>query len=82
VLPRDERRNLQRALDPAVQADLDRIAARQARANPRISSAARGAYDTYLRANRIEEGIASYGAVVRLMLGTSYERDWLPQLRR
>ena len=41
----------------------------------------RGAYDTYLRANRIEEGIANYNAVVRLMLGTSLDADWNPRLR-
>ena len=34
-----------------------------------------------LRANRIEEGIASYNAVVRLMLGTSLDADWNPRLR-
>ena len=32
---------------------------------------ARGLYDSYLRANRIEEGIANYAVVLRLMLGTT-----------
>ena len=41
--------------------------------------AARGAYDTYLRANRVDEGIASYNAVVRLMLGVTFDGDWNPQ---
>ena len=37
--------------------------------------AARGAYDTYLRANRVDEGIASYNAVVRLMLGVAFDGE-------
>ena len=44
-------------------------------------AAARGAYDTYLRANRIEEGVANYNVVVRLMLGTTLGPDSLPQLK-
>ena len=82
VLPREDRKMLNGALSPAVVADLDAIRLRLSRASPTVSTAARGAYDTYLRANRIEEGIANYGAVVRLMLGTSFEPDWTPQLRR
>ena len=31
-----------------------------------------GVYDEYLKANRISEGIASYDAVVRLMIGTRF----------
>ncbi len=81
VLPRDDRKALGSALSPAVLADLEAIRLRLSRASPRVSTAARGAYDTYLRANRVEEGIASYGAVVRLMLGTSFGDDWTPRLR-
>ena len=44
-------------------------------------AAAQGAYDTYLRANRIEEGIANYNAVVRLMLGVSLDDQGNPRLR-
>jgi hypothetical protein len=81
VLSREERQTLRAGLSPAVVADLDAIHRRLSRASPRISSAARGAYDTYLRANRVEEGIASYGLVVRLMLGTSFDDEWTPRLR-
>ena len=81
ALPRDERKALRDALSPLVVADLLAVNQRFARANPRISAAARNVYDTYLRANRIEEGIASYGMVVRLMLGTTFDANWTPQLR-
>ena len=81
VLPRDDRKVLRARLSPAVSADLAAASARVARANPTITRAARGAYDSYLRANRIEEGIANYGVVARLMLGTSFDSSWRPQLR-
>ena len=82
VLPREDREALRKALGPRVVADLQAMSARLARANPGVSRAARGAYDTYLRANRIEEGIANYGAVVRLLLGTQFDANWTAQLNR
>jgi len=36
--------------------------------SPRISAAARSTYDSYLKANRVSEGIANYDAVLTLML--------------
>ena len=80
-LPPPDRRALAQALSPAVRADLDAERERFNRSSPAVRTAARGAYDTYLRANRIEEGIANYNAVVRLMLGTSLDADWNPRLR-
>jgi hypothetical protein len=80
-LPPQDRRALAAGLSPAVVADLAAERARFARSSERVRVVARGAYDTYLRANRIEEGIANYNAVVRLMLGTSFDADWKPQLR-
>ena len=80
-LPLEDRRTLAGALSPAVRADLIAERERFNRSSPAVRTAARGAYDTYLRANRIEEGIANYNAVVRLMLGTSLDADWNPRLR-
>ena len=80
-LPPEDRRALAGALSPAVRADLIAERERFNRSSPAVRTAARGAYDTYLRANRIEDGIASYNAVVRLMLGTSLDADWNPRLR-
>ena len=45
--------------------------------NPRLSSAGWHVYDSYLRANRIEAGAASYEDVVRLVLGLRVARDAL-----
>jgi Protein of unknown function (DUF3810) len=81
-LPRDDRRSLNALLAPAVTADIAASQQRLAASSPALSTAARGAYDKYLRANRIEEGIASYNAVVRLMLGTSFDPSWKPKLRQ
>lgn len=80
-LPLQDRRALAEALSQPVRADLIAERERFNRSSPAMRNAARGAYDTYLRANRIEEGIANYNAVVRLMLGTSLDADWNPLLR-
>ena len=80
-LPAADRRNLAALLTPPVTADLAAERERYARSSPVVRAAARGAYDAYLRANRVEEGIASYNAVVRLMLGTTYDRQWVPRMR-
>lgn len=81
-LPRADRLALREQLSPAVLRDLIAVQERLARATPVVRAAARDAYDTYLRANRIDEGIQNYGAVVRLMLGTSFAGDWTPQRAR
>ena len=57
------------------------IRARYDRSSPAVRQVARGAYDSYLRANRIEEGIANYGVVLQLLLGTRFEEGWKPRLR-
>jgi hypothetical protein len=38
-------------------------------------------YDRYLRANRVEEGVRSYGLVINLILRTHFEDGWVPVLR-
>ena len=35
-------------------------------------------YDQYLKANRVEEGVRSYGAVVTLILQARFEPGWIP----
>ena len=80
-LPLQDRRALAAALSSAVAADLAAERQRFARSSERVRVAARGAYDTYLRANRVEEGIASYNAVVRLMLGVAFDDQWNPRGR-
>jgi hypothetical protein len=81
-LPRETRLALRAELSPGVVGDLNAASRRVARATPAVRTAARRTYDAYLRANRVDEGIASYGLVVRLMLGTDLEPDWIPILQR
>jgi hypothetical protein len=50
--------------------------------NPRLSAVGWRVYDSYLKANRVEAGAASYAEVVRLVLGTRFTGDWRPVLRR
>jgi hypothetical protein len=38
-------------------------------------------YDQYLKANRVEEGIRSYGAVVTLILRARFDPEWTPVRR-
>ena len=80
-LPSQDRRALAGALSSAVRGDLAAERARFERSSERVRMAARGAYDTYLRANRVDEGIASYNAVVRFLLGVAFDGQWNPARR-
>lgn len=77
ALPRDSRSGLM-PLGPGPRGDLRAMAARYERSSPVVREAAQEVYDGYLRANRVEEGIGSYDAVLRLMLGTRFGPDWIP----
>ena len=76
-LPRQDRGALMALLDPGPRQDLADAARRYERASPAVRDTAREVYDTYLRANRVDEGVASYSAVVRLMLGAGLQ-DYSP----
>jgi Protein of unknown function (DUF3810) len=58
-------------LNEGPRGDLRAIAAREARAHPTVRRGAWVAYDRFLRTNRVAEGVASYGAVLDLILGTN-----------
>ena len=63
-------------------ADLTAIRARvQREIDPRLAAAGRRLYDRYLKANRVEEGVESYGQVVKLVLGVRFGPGWVPQMR-
>ena len=68
-------------LDAGPREDLRAMSARYARSSPVVRKAAQDVYDEYLRANRVAEGIASYDAVVRLMVGTRFDAEWIPVRR-
>ena len=78
VLPRDIRLTLPK-LDEGPRQDLNAIAARYQRSSPVVRRVAQDVYDSYLKANRIEEGIANYDFVLQLMLGTSLGGEWTPR---
>jgi hypothetical protein len=81
VRPRD-RGPLAAGLAPGPRADLNAIADRFRRqVSPSLSAAGWQVYDRYLKANRVAAGAASYGEVVRLVLGVRFGTDWTPQLR-
>jgi len=64
-------------------ADLEAVRDRLLRhVNPAMSAAGWQVYDRYLKANQVDQGTASYAAVVRLVLGTEFGPDWTPIRRR
>ena len=63
-------------LDGGPRDDLRAIAARLREAVPVVRRSANRVYDRYLRANRVDAGIASYGLVVDLLLGTDGTPTW------
>ena len=68
-LPEEPRASLQKQLAPGPRDDFRRIAERLEQINPQIRSVANTTYDKFLKANRVEEGIESYDAVVKLVVG-------------
>jgi hypothetical protein len=67
-LPRDRWRAIVGRLDPAVRGDLDAIARRVERRQPTVQRTAARVYDTYLKANRVGDGVASYSRALTLIL--------------
>ena len=81
ALSRADRRALAR-LDPGPRDDLRAIAERYERSSPVVRRTAQDVYDKYLRANRVQEGIASYDAVLRLIVGSRFDREGNPVVRQ
>lgn len=69
--PRDEARAWMAAAGPAAARDLEAIRRRLQSSSPALRRAASTAYDGFLRANRVEGGIASYDEVLKLMLAAA-----------
>ncbi len=77
-----DRDALVRAIQPGVQADLDAVAARLRNGLvPALQQAGWAAYDQYLKANRVESGVRSYGEVLTLVLRARFDDRWRPRLR-
>ena len=69
-LDADEQPRMWERLDDGPTRDFRAVSERLARAVPLVRRNARRVYDQYLRANRVESGIQSYGLVVDLVLGS------------
>lgn len=77
-LPAADRTAINAQLTAGPRRDLDALRERIARqSTPVARRASQAAYDRFLKANRLREGVASYGLVVTLLLGTDLE---VPQL--
>lgn len=82
-LGQPERARLDEALAPGPRRDLDAIVARIRRGEwPLLERVGWRMYDRYLKANRVEEGVRSYGVVVTLILRARFEDGWIPVRRR
>jgi Protein of unknown function (DUF3810) len=69
-------------LAPGPRADLRASRDRLLRnVNPRVAAAGWRVYDSYLKANRVTAGAASYADVVRLVLGVEFRDNWTPVRR-
>jgi hypothetical protein len=76
------RARLREALQAGPRADVDAIVARLRRAQlPWLRTAGWAVYDQYLKANRVEEGVRSYGVMVTLILRARFEDGWTPVRR-
>jgi hypothetical protein len=82
ALPRPDREELARRLEPGPRADLIAISERiRSQMIPIANRAGYAVYDRYLKANRVEAGVRSYGEVVRLLVGTRFTEDGSPVRR-
>jgi hypothetical protein len=68
ALPASARQQAFSGLDPRIRSDLTMIARRMRLQKPRVQRAAFQVYDRYLKANRVEDGTASYGRALTLIL--------------
>lgn len=78
----DDRRMLSAALESGPRRDIDDISERLRRGRwPLLQRSSWMVYDQYLKANRVEAGIRSYGLVVTLILRAQFDEEWRPRVR-
>ena len=68
ALPAPVWKTLTASLDEGVRDDLIAIRDRLRRIQPRVRQASFAVYDRYLKANQVEDGVASYSRALRLIL--------------
>lgn len=79
-LPREVRARVGPRVGPGPRADFDAIRARMERASPTVTRWAWSGYDHFLKAHHVEEGVASYDAVITLLASTRFDEGWRPRL--
>jgi len=80
-LPRAERVRLDSGLAAGPLRDFGAIRERLERGRPAVQRASWRAYDTFLKANRVDEGIRSYDDIVSLVIGIATDADGRPRRR-
>jgi len=77
-----ERTKLNAALADGPRRDVNAVIARLRRGEiPALQQASWRVYDKYLKANRVEAGLRSYGEVVTLVLRARFDPGWTPVRR-
>jgi len=78
ALPPGERAAFAKKLGEGPRRDLQEVRRRIAREWQTMRRASWRIYDRYLKANRVEAGVASYDQVTLLILGTRFTDGWVP----
>jgi hypothetical protein len=77
-----ERARLWEAMGQGSRDDVTAVLARLQRDQlPALRAASWQIYDQYLKANRVQAGVRSYGAVLSLILRAEFDDDWVPARR-
>jgi hypothetical protein len=77
-----DRKLLAAALESGPRRDIDDISERLRRGRwPLLQRSSWQVYDQYLKANRVEAGIRSYGLVVTLILRAQFDEEWRPKVK-
>jgi hypothetical protein len=82
ALPDTERAAVLREAGAGPRRDIVEIRQRAAQGWPWLQRPAWWLYDRYLRANRVEQGVRSYGAALELMVGTRFVSSGVPARRQ
>ena len=74
-LSEEELRIVSASLRVGPREDLDAIMVRLENSTPLVRRSMRRVYDRFLKANRVTAGVASYDAVIELVLGTDLQPE-------
>jgi hypothetical protein len=80
ALRRAERAAIHARLGAGPRADLAAVARRLERVSPAAQRVAWSSYDSYLKSNRVREGLESYDGVVALMARSRFDERWRPAM--